>query len=243
MTSIINTDPNMTQPQLNEAVTHWMEAVKTSMTKNTPVKKTKTTQKTIYNKTIKAIQWRAKKLVENSLTQGWDRIKYIEYRKLRQDLIDECKRQNDRNWTKTIQNLNILHKDPTQFWKNLKKLKGNQTITKPYLISNNIKIFKTEGKEQILRNIWENIFKISPEENQLYEDTVEDTVNNYLTNNSLLTSPLLNGNPQKFKPRPIFHQTDNSGRNQTNDKGNEEQFTRGITNKQSCSTKPTRPSN
>ena len=50
-------------------------------------------------------------MLKNSLINGWNRPTYIIYRKLQLDIVKECKEQNEKNWTKTIQNLNFLHKD------------------------------------------------------------------------------------------------------------------------------------
>lgn len=48
---------------------------------------------------------------------------------------------------------------------------------------NNFKIYKEDTKGEILKEIWEKVFRISPEENQAFNITHENRINNYLTEN------------------------------------------------------------
>lgn len=54
---------------------------------------------------------------------------------------------------------------------------------KQYIIKNNIKLIENNEKEEAFRSIWENIFKITPEENAQYDHDNGRAVRDYLNNN------------------------------------------------------------
>ena len=205
--SNINTNQNMTQNALDENIGIWMNNIKSAMDENIPKLKHKTTAKSIYNKKIKKLQFWANNLLKNSLTQGWTYTKYKIYKKIQQCIIKECKEQNIKNWENKLQNLNKLYADPKNFWQNIKILRGNQTNTKPYLLVDNNKIYSTEEKERIFRDIWKNVFKISPIENSQFDMANEIRVNNHLNNIKEQITPYQQGNPDNLNTDNYFTAT------------------------------------
>ena len=58
---------------------------------------------------------------------------------------------------------------------------GGSRITVPYIkeTRNNKKLYDDREKEQEFRRIWENIFRITPEENTKFDANKEREVNAY----------------------------------------------------------------
>ena len=58
---------------------------------------------------------------------------------------------------------------------------GGDSTKAPYLKSStNAKIYTGEGKAELFRLIWTDIFQISPEENENFDRMNEERVNEYL---------------------------------------------------------------
>ena len=169
-----------------------------------PTRTYKTIQKPIYNERVRELQFWVKHLLENSIKTGWTYTKYITYKTIKQTIINECKEQNNKNWENKVKNLNTVYKDPQKFWQNLKQLKGNPTNHKTYIVHNNIKIYDEKGKERIFREIWENVFRISPTENLQFDQENERVVNNYINNNKLEILPYCQANPNNLNTDNYF---------------------------------------
>ena len=200
----IDTNQYMSQNSLDKAIEEWLKNIKSAMEKTIPTTKNKTTAKTIYNQRIKNLQFWAKNLLKNSQVQGWTYTKYKIYRKIQQSIITECKEQNIKNWENKLLNLNKLYRDPKKFWQNIKTLKGIQTNVKPYLIHNDTKVYETEEKEIIFRQIWSDIFKISPTENLEFDRANEIKVNNAITTKKEQITPYQQGNPNNLNTDTYF---------------------------------------
>ncbi len=191
----INVDPYMDQQTLENSLKEWTTAITSTMEEHIPITKHKTVQKSLVTPKTKELQWWAQQLIENSMIAGWTYTKYITYKTIRQAIVTECKQQSNKNWENKIKKLNHLHKNPQKFWQNIKQLKGNKTRQTPYLIHENTKIYEENQKETIFREIWSNVFKISPEENLTFDQENDQTVNEYINNNRILTLPYQHADP------------------------------------------------
>ena len=194
----------MNQQTLDKSLKDWINAITESMKENIPTKTYKTIQKTIHNKKIKELQFWAKQLLENSVRTGWTYPKYITYKTIKQTIIKECKEQNNKNWENKIKNLNTLYKDPQKFWQNIKQLKGNPTNEKSYILHKNKKIYNVKEKENIFREIWGNVFRISPTENIQFDQENERIVDNYISNNTPEIIPYHQANPDNLNTDNYF---------------------------------------
>jgi len=68
-------------------------------------------------------------------------------------------------------------KDPKTFWNKIKRLKGNDTPTSPYLLNpQNEKIYEDAEKEKLYNTFWSKAFKISDEENLDFDDQFENVI-------------------------------------------------------------------
>ena len=200
----ISTDPNMSQQNLDKSLKEWIGALTDTMNECIPTKTYKTIKKTIYNNKIKELQFWVKQLLDNSLRTGWTYPKYITYKTIKQTIINECRQPNNKNWENKIKNLNTFYKDPKKFWQNLKQLKDNPNNQKTYILHDNKKIYDEKGKEQIFRNIWKNVFRISPTENLQFDLDNEKVVDNYINNNKLEISPYHQANSHNLNNDNYF---------------------------------------
>lgn len=60
-----------------------------------------------------------------------------------------------KNWEHKMKQLANQHHNPKGFWANVKRLKGKEVKTSPYIIHNNNKIYKEEEKVEIFKEMWE----------------------------------------------------------------------------------------
>lgn len=180
---------NLSKIEIDTHIRHWYDTILNAIKLYIPMKHQKTIQHPITNPIIKNIQYTIKQLLHRANIIGWEREKYKYYSTLKTNLVLECKAQNNRNWENTIDQLRNLYKDPKQFWSKIKRLKENKINTSPYINHNNQKIYDIKEKETIFRNIWENIFTITPEENILFDQETDNNINNYITANRDLISP------------------------------------------------------
>ena len=180
--------------EIDKAIETWYNIIIKAMQGNIPKTNTQVTHKPITNNTIRHIQTMLATLRQTATMAGWTHEKYRQFNSLKQNLIEECKTQNNINWTIKINKLATLYKQPRDFWRNIRLLKGNKTNESPYIIHNNIKIYSDKGKSEVFKSIWSEIFKISPEENASFDPQNEMIVNNFIHENKNLIEPHQNAN-------------------------------------------------
>lgn len=81
------------------------------------------------------------------------------------------------------------YKNPQKFWYKIRKLKGYSTSKNNHLIVNDNKLIHDKEKEEAHRNIWQNTFKMTDEENDQYNRENEVRVEEDLSNNTNKISP------------------------------------------------------
>ena len=179
----------ITTAEVDRLLEEWYVNILNTMTETIPKTKHKTIQTPILNNTIKNYQFYIENLTNEARLKGWTIGKYNTYKILKQKLIKECKNQFNANWEKKIELTKDLYKSPKDFWNEIKKLRGNTKDNTPYIIDNNIKLYSEEEKEIVFRRIWEDIFRINPEENIHFDINNEISVNNFLNENLELFKP------------------------------------------------------
>lgn len=167
----------------------WYSAIKEGITKNIPITKVKIVNKAITNRDIVLLQRQFYMLNNNAARYGWTRQDYAEYRRLKQQITIESRRQQEREWEKEITLLTNTHNNPNLFWSKIKALKVSTNSNPSYILSNNTKIYEDREKEIIFRNIWKNVFRISEEENEEFDTDNENRVHEYLRQNIKRTLP------------------------------------------------------
>ena len=111
----------------------------------------------------------------------WSREQIIMIRNIQEEIKNESIRLNTEVWNIRIKNLNDIYNNPAKFWKDVQKLMGGKAKGVPYIIDNRgSKLYDSREKEPKFREIWGNIFKISQEENQNFDQINERHVLRYL---------------------------------------------------------------
>ena len=131
---------------------------------------------------------------------GWTHSKYIAYKTIKNEIVKESRLQATKNWEEKINKLNADYGDPKKFWQNLKTLKGSSTPNKTHLLHNNKKIHDDADKEPIFREIWSNTFQITQQENQLFDQTTDTLVNNFINTHRTDIEPYTTTNLNNLSP-------------------------------------------
>ena len=200
-TEIINKE------KIDEHLERWMKIIQTSIAATAPMKSYRMQPNIKESGELRLIE-----LIYNRLrfnTNGWTMEQIEEIRTLQQRMRTEMSRLTNKFWEDKINNLQDIYNRPEEFWKQIKKLKGNSVTETPYLTnSRNEKIFEVEEKLELHRENWQGVFQINPEENANYDLEHERNINNYLLehNNELegyAEADLNRLNPRDIMTRPV----------------------------------------
>ena len=150
-----------------------------------PLKTTKTLPHNKENILIKECTFYFNRLMNDASVFGWTRENLDRYKTLKNIIIKENVRLFNEKWEQTIKKTEEFHKyDPAKFWRSINTAMGGQSNTTPYLTDiNNRKIYSAKDKIQLFKQYWENVFKISDMENQSFDQTTDQLVNNYVNQN------------------------------------------------------------
>ena len=96
---------------------------------------------------------------------------------------NESEKIRNKQWEKLIKDAAKDYKNPQKFWDKIKKLKGQNSNNNHHLKINDRIITDTKEKEETFRDIWKNIFRISPEENQNFDVAKETEVEAFIAEN------------------------------------------------------------
>ena len=197
----IDTNQISTQQEIETAIETWYNNITTTMENNIPKTNKKTVNKAIQNNKIRQLQWYGKNLLEEANIRGWSYNKYIIYKTIKKAIVEESIKQYKENWSTKMGTLQKTYKNPKEFWKTIKRLKGNKTDISPYLLHNNTKVYDEEKKGKIFREIWSDIFHISPEENATFDAHTEEQVNSFITDNENIFQPHRTANLDRLYDR------------------------------------------
>ena len=189
---------HMGKNDLERSLNNWINYITEAISNNIPKTKHKLEQKEISNPQIKYLQWISTRIIDSSKTTGWTYNKYIAFKTVKHKIVEASRKQSFENWENKMNYLHTIYKDPKKFWQNIKRLRGTTASNTPYLIFQNNKIYEDKVKEPIFRDIWSNIFKISPEENQLFDQNTDTLVNNFITDNHEHLTPYTHASPNNL---------------------------------------------
>lgn len=175
----------MSTDEIDTALNEWYKGVEAAMNQSMPTTTTEILQKTITSPTLRYIQHQFRQLHQMSLIHGWNTQNYYRYRMLRTMLKNEVQKIKENKWKSLMEKTALNYKDPKVFWKNIKRLKGNKIQMNQYLEVNNTKLINDQEKEEAYRNIWKQVFRISPQENAEFDLEKETEVNRYIDMNQI----------------------------------------------------------
>ena len=102
-----------------------------------------------------------------------------------QDMIrTEALRLNRETWDTLITDMQQKTHDPTEFWTGVGRLMGGRPPSAPYILDGaGNRLYDDRDKERRFRQVWKNIFSITPDENRQYDRQTERDVDEYLDRN------------------------------------------------------------
>ena len=117
---------------------------------------------------------------------------------LRAQLREEYLRLREKMWDELIEKVDTERNDK-DFWLSIKRMMGGNSRTEQRYLknSNGEDIYEEEGKEQLFRNYWQNVFKISEEENESFDKAIEEEVKQCLEENKLQIETLEISNTER----------------------------------------------
>ena len=84
---------------------------------------------------------------------------------------------------KQIHNIIKDNKDTKVFWNNINRLRGKSTPQNSYLIDENGRKYHTDKEKcSLMKDTWNNIFRITEEEEQKFDRTNSEHIDTYINN-------------------------------------------------------------
>lgn len=170
-TKIINItiQDKLKKEEIDNTLKIWYDITEDTIKNNIPLTNQIIQQKPIASPYLRFIQHHYSLLQLQADITGWNLTTYNHHRLLKTILKEETDKIKNDNWEETIKHTAQKYKNPKEFWKEIKRLKGNKITSSPHLKINNRLVTSDEEKEMAHREIWKNIFKITDEENQNYD--------------------------------------------------------------------------
>ena len=183
-------NPNMTTEDIDNNVELWTNRIKEASIEAIPLTSFRTLPhyRTTHEAQILQIQYTA--LKHDIDMHGTNYDKFTRLNTLRYQLQDKYRTLYAQNWEEQIEKIDVEN-NPKTFWTSVKKLLGTGNKVKATYIKdhNNTPIYDNDKKEQIFRHYWENIFRISDEENQNFDPHTDRTVTTYISQHRQDTLP------------------------------------------------------
>lgn len=205
----VNTPINLeNQPSnlIDSATETWFNQVMKAMNESIPKSSSFTTPHPRRTPEIQAIQHQYLQLIQQANSQRWsDRHRKI-LKALQINLQQKYLIIRNKNWEEKITNTEASHNNPSKFWQNIKQLMGSNSTPIPYILNTNgEKITSEAEQEEIFRNHFKQIYKISDEEQRQYCQETDRTVTEYLHAHQDLITPYPDIDTSRLNPtNPII---------------------------------------
>ncbi len=176
--------------QVENETEKWMKIVKNAMNRAIP----RSSHKRIYQLNITAeieqIQHTFNLLKRNAEINGWTIRNYNEYTRLREQLKEKCKEANNKNWEEQIKRVIDSSKDTKIFWNRIKTLKGSNSVHTNYMRDEDKrKYYTNKEKCRLMERTWKDIFRISEEEEILFDEEHSHHIDTYINAQRQRTTP------------------------------------------------------
>lgn len=164
---------------IDAAVENWHQTIQDAIKQSIPLTHYKPLPTPKHSDTTKILITLFTELQTYTKQHGWDIEHYRYYKNLQSVLQESLINENNENWLKLIQDLSNSYYNPTIFWDKIKRITGN-TVEDPHYFKdvNNTKIYANEGKEELHREHWEEVFNAEFEEDNTTEHVFEHLRNN-----------------------------------------------------------------
>ena len=185
-TEIINMN-NKTQEEIDEEIKIWMETIIKAADESIPKNKVNFLIKPNNSDMLKLLTNQYRQLLA---LQSWNINQLNIIRNIQHQIKTESLRLYTEMWSSKITKLQEIYRDPKEFWAQVRRLMGSGQAEPPYIINNaGEKLHTNEEKETEFRHIWKNVFRITPEDNVLFDMRHENYVNNYVNAHDFEITP------------------------------------------------------
>lgn len=175
---------NQTLEHIDAALEQWLNAVEEGTKAAIPTTSMRFIRAQTPSPELHALQTRYTRLYNLAGRQGLTFDQYQEYRQLQRDIQTLCRQLYNDQWNLKISQLTDKYRDPTRFWREIRLLKGTDKRSTPYLIDHQgRKVHDTQGQLSLFTNLWRDIFQISDDENEDFDEDNERTVLHFLDDN------------------------------------------------------------
>lgn len=186
--SQIRINEHMNKNEIDEKLQQWYTTIETAINNNIPKKTRQIMNKPISSPLLKRLQFNFENLKRLAQLYGWSRQYFHRYKRIQTSITIESTRIYSENWENVITHLTRQYADPAEFWAKIKRLKGNNK-TVSHLERNNIKLTEDKEKEEAFKEIWRDVFTITPQENASYDMQTERDIEQYWNINNDKRTP------------------------------------------------------
>ena len=178
---------DITKDIIDGEIESWMDIIKRRIDEETPTTTLKYLPHPRESDLLKTLLMAYNVLKNNAFT--------IEQREQTRTLQEQIKLENirlyDECWEELIEKLDIDSRDDKKFWDQVRRLMGGKGSGPASYVwgDNREKLFDDESKLNRFRVVWQDIFKITEEENANYDTAHEERIMNYLEENYYRTQP------------------------------------------------------
>ena len=176
---------------IDNNISLWYQNIQAAINTSIPKSSYKTLPHPQQSALLRQLKWAAQQLEAQANTPtGWSTDIRRDLISVRQEILLESSNLANAHWAKLIDKIKIDQNNPQKFWSQIKKLQGNNEPKTSYIKdNNNQKIFDDNNQEEAFRMHWQNTFKITPQENQDFDQQHEVFINNIINNNLETLSP------------------------------------------------------
>ena len=157
---------------------HWTNAIIEARNNNVPSTTSKTLPNPGTSDELKLLIWNYNAILQRVEREGYTPALLLTLKQLQTKLTSEAASTHKKHWDTLIKKIHIDPNNPAKFWQDVKRLLGTSGCSAPYILYNNGKKHSDVEREEAFRQVWENTFTITPEENANFSRTKEEEVNN-----------------------------------------------------------------
>lgn len=188
---------NSTTEQIENVTINWIQTIKNAMEVAIPKANYQYTYQLKITEEIKNLETQYKNLRAYAENFGWTIDTYREQHRIKTDLRERCKEAYDKNWEDKIKDISENSKNSKDFWNKIKTLKGKNTTQTNYLKDEEgNKYYSDKEKCQLMEKTWKNVFRITEEEDNYFDKTHSDHIDQYINifSNRIKPFPTANTN-------------------------------------------------
>ena len=178
---------NMDKAAIDKELIEWFKIITTNLEANTPTRVLAYILHPQESDLLKVLH-QAYQQIKNYIVLTPDIRRQILF------LQDELKKENVRlfeeKWNKLINKMELNRKDPKQFWEEMRRLMGGRYNSMPAYIFGDQRRKLTQNEEKLnqFKEVWEDIFCITEEDNQNFEMENERIVARFIEENRYRTN-------------------------------------------------------